>query len=200
MSDHVGNRSSSSVHNSGKVINMSRIDSKEANNTVSHLVGASNRASLINAQFNVAMDREIASTIASAMATIEKLPAKNRVGIMASADVYIDRINTYLRESNTSRDRAQKAHMAYQDARMRLILSSKNLTVPKKGRIGDTDGFKQILDNAKAMSDALDERAIAGEAGDRMAMEIRSALNELASLAFSAPRARHSSLNPIVAN
>jgi hypothetical protein len=179
---------------------MSRIDSKEANNTVSHLVGASNRASLINAQFNVAMDREIASTIASAMATIEKLPAKNRVGIMASADVYIDRINTYLRESNAARDRAQKAHMAYQDARMRLILSSKNLTVPKKGRIGDTDGFKQILDNAKAMSDALDERAIAGEAGDRMAMEIRSALNELASLAFSAPRARHSSLNPIVAN
>lgn len=176
-------------------------ESKET--IVSKLAGAGNRAGLVNAQAISAMDREVSSTIASVLATIEKMPAKIKPGIMASAQVYIDRINTYLHEAESSRDRSQAAHMAYQDARMRFILSSKNLgnePLPKKGRVSDMKEFKAVLDNAKAMSDALDERAMAGETSDRMTLEIRSALNELIALTLPTSRSRPSALSNIKAN
>lgn len=172
---------------------------------VSRLTGAGNRAGLINAQTSSAMDREVASTIASVMAVIDKMPAKIKVGVAASAQVYIDRINAYQHELDASSDRSQSAHMSYQDARMRLILSAKNLgneAAPKKGRgrVSDMKEFKMVLDYAKSMSDALDERAMAGEACDRMALEIRSALNELIALTMPSARSRPAALSKITAN
>lgn len=177
--------------------------SESKGTVVSKLAGAGNRASLINAQSISAMDREVSSTIASVLATIEKMPAKIKPGVMASAQVYVDRIMTYLREAEASRDRSQTAHMAYQDARMRFILSSKNLgaePLPKKGRVSDMKEFKVVLDNAKAMSDALDERAMAGETSDRMTLEIRSALSELVALTLPSTRVRPSALNNLKSN